>query len=92
MFLYDACMRFVLFALALGSAACASGPSATPDNASPQAAGGAKPRKVCKEEATTGSNISHIVCRTPEEAERDREGAQKWSVAPARNPTMPTSK
>jgi len=83
-------MRFVLFALAIGVAACASGPSAAPGSAAAQHGESSKPRQICKEEAATGSHISHIVCRTPEEDEQNREGARKWSVAP--NSTAPVTK
>jgi hypothetical protein len=82
-------MRSVLLALVLGLAACASGPSATPNNSAAQAGSGGKPRQICKEEATTGSNITHMVCRSPEQVDEDRDSAQTWRRQPT---AVPASK
>lgn len=74
-------MRSVLF-LVVALAACATSSSSTPGKSA-----SSEPRKICREETTTGSNISHTVCRTPEEAEAERRAAQSLHSDP--RPTSP---
>jgi hypothetical protein len=67
-------MRTLLLAILL--AACASGSGHDPSMASKSAAARQDPgRMICHEETPTGTNISREVCRTPEEIEAERKGA-----------------
>jgi hypothetical protein len=68
-------MRRTLLATVLILAACGSGSTQSP-NASHAASGsGSGSNLICKEETPTGSHFSHEVCRTPEQIEDDRKGA-----------------
>ncbi|HMG19983.1 MAG TPA: hypothetical protein VK607_01655 [Kofleriaceae bacterium] len=41
---------------------------------------------VCKDERMTGTNMTKVVCRTPEEIATERRAAQEWEKHP-RNDT-----
>jgi hypothetical protein len=73
-------MRRLALALALALTACGSttaqGPGAT------TAGSGAAAEQDCHEEQVTGSAIPRRVCRTPEQVEADRKGAQDMLGGP----------
>jgi len=77
--------------MALGFAACA--PAAKGPTTNTTASGtdsGAAP-KICREETTTGSNIPRMVCRTPEEADDQRDAARAWHSQPRTAPPPPAN-
>jgi hypothetical protein len=75
-------------------AACAASQeqprSTLPPGATPPDPEAAETEPVCRDEAVTGSAIKRTVCRTPEEMQRERDGAQDFhergnrAPAPAR--------
>lgn len=63
---------------AIGCGAPAATSNTTPNGSSAAAPNG----QVCHEERPLGSNISRTVCRSQEDIDRDREGANKYLREP----------
>lgn len=75
---YAARMRPVLFAVVLALGACAGGSTGTRVTQEPTG----ESDMICRQEATTGSNIKHNVCRPREQAEQERKAAQDFMSTP----------
>lgn len=73
-------MRTILLATALGLVACA-GPQKPNEPSGPNEPGD---RKICTQEATTGSNINHTVCRSAQQKEDERKAGQEFFTPLAR--------
>lgn len=74
-------MRPVLFAVALAAlplGACAGGETGTRATQQPTA----QSDMICRQEAPTGSNIRHNVCRPREQVEQERKSAQDFMQTP----------
>ena len=81
------CRAFLVASLVL--AACGSRTSTGPGT---QAAGaGSGSDMECHEETSTGSSISHQVCRSKFDADQDRKGAQDFMSTPRAAPGQPPS-
>jgi hypothetical protein len=74
-------MRIILLATALALSACA-GSQGKSSNA-PEAKTG-NSREVCTQEANTGTNINHTVCRTVQEQQDERKAAQDLAAPRAK--------
>jgi predicted small lipoprotein YifL len=76
-------MRALLLAAVLALAACGapkgSHPRA-PANASADDDPDTEEQLVCKDERTTGTNMSRVVCRTPDQIEQERAAAKVWET------------
>jgi hypothetical protein len=77
-------MRSIVFALALGAAACGS---STQNSNKTTMAKDPNDQMVCKQEATTGTNITHTVCRSQAEIDEERQGAQNFYQDPRATPS-----
>lgn len=81
-------MRRALLAAVLVLAACGPGSTQGP-NANHAASGsGSGSNLICKEETPTGSHFSREVCRTPEQIEDDRKGADDMMRKQGSRPTL----
>jgi hypothetical protein len=67
-------MRRTLLAVALLASACVAESANGPGARAPRTAD----EVVCKDEPTTGSAISHRVCRGPEQRQTDEAARQSW--------------
>jgi hypothetical protein len=77
-------MRTILLATALALSACA-GSQGKSSNAPATATGNS--REVCTQEANTGTNINHTVCRTVQEQQDQRKAAQDLAAPRAKATT-----
>jgi nicotinamide mononucleotide (NMN) deamidase PncC len=68
----------MLLAAALGLSACAGSQGQTANDP------GNGTGKVCTQEANTGTNISHTVCRTQQQTEDERKAAQDLAAPRAK--------
>ena len=71
-------MRPVLFAVVLALGACAGGSTGTRVSQQPTE----DSDMICRQEAPTGSNIRHNVCRPREQVEQERKSAQDFMTTP----------
>ena len=72
-------MRTVLLATALALSACAGS-----QGKSSNAPATGSSREVCTQEANTGTNINHTVCRTVQEQQDERKAAQDLAAPRAK--------
>jgi len=80
-------MRRTVLAVALLLAACAA-PAAQGTGANTAAAGsGAGSGSDCHDETPTGTNIPHMVCRTPEQGQDERDAARRYMNTSRPDPT-----
>jgi starvation-inducible outer membrane lipoprotein len=79
-------MRHTILAAALAVAACAPAPARLARVRAPSNSlvdqDGDDEEVVCQDERMTGTNISRLVCRTPEEIAEERRAAQDWEKHP----------
>jgi len=75
-------MRSMLFAVVLGLAACGPSASHGPSPNRATAGGATGSDVVCREETPTGSSFSREVCRTRDQMNDDRKGAEDLMRAP----------
>jgi hypothetical protein len=80
-------MRRILLAVLLVLAAC--GPALPP--ARPLGTPGADPDEdiECKDERTTGTNMSRSVCLTREQQDENRRAAKEWAKHPRNDTGQP---
>jgi hypothetical protein len=72
-------MRSLLLGTALALAACASGSGQRPTANNATAS---DPNLICREEAPTGTTITHQVCRTPERMQEEKKSADDFLRLP----------
>lgn len=83
-------MRSILLAgsLALSVLGGCAASSNKPEAETAQSGKG-NPDMICHEESSTGSNISHTVCRPREVTEEDHDNAQRQLSRPQSHPSAP---
>lgn len=83
-------MRRMLLAAVLALAACGPTASQGPTTNHATASGnGSGSDLICHEEAATGSTLSHEVCRTREQVDDDRKGADEMLRTQGSRPGSP---
>ena len=68
-------MRALLLGTALALAGCTAGSGQAPTGNNATAGGKSDSKLICKEETPTGTTFSRTVCRTPDQVEDNRKGA-----------------
>jgi hypothetical protein len=81
-------MRRPLLAAVLVLAAFGCGSTQSPNASQPASGSGSGSNLICKEETPTGSHFSREVCRTPEQVEDDRKGADDMMRKQGSRPTV----